>query len=202
MPVPTAPHPALDDSPFVQLCHRADPRLPQASGWHWWLCRAHPQRSHLLARDLRARDVPHLLPIRRVERVRANRSRYTVDEPVFGGYLFLAGETVFAAHEAFHAMPGRLSLISHVEDPAPLCRDLSNLLDAIDSGAPVGPTVALVPGRTRVRVIGGLLEGFEGTYVRDARRGVLLVDVGFLKRSVEFEVEAWQVEPIGGESSR
>lgn len=200
VPVPTAPtspSPSLDDAPFVQLCHRADPRCPTAPGWHWWLCHAHPQRSHLLARDLRARDVPHLIPVRRVERRRANRSTYTVDEPLFAGYVFLAGEEIYAAHEALHAVPGRLRVVSHVEDAGSLCRDLGRLLDAIDAGAPVGRAVELVPGRTRVRVTGGVLEGWEGTYLRDARRGVLLLDVAYLRRSVEVEVEAWQVEAIG-----
>jgi transcription antitermination factor NusG len=141
--------------------------------------------------------VPHLIPIRRVVRVRANRSRYVVDEPVFMGYVFVAGDDPYCGHEALHAVPGRLQLVAHAEDAAGLCRDLSNLLDAIDSGAPVGPTREYIPGRTRVRVVDGVLAGTEGTYLREARRDVLLLDVLFLGKSAECEVEAWQVEVIG-----
>jgi transcription antitermination factor NusG len=190
---PTAP----DISPS-QLCHRADPRDPLASGWSWWLFAAHARHLWPIAWQLVRADVPHLIPMRRVSRVKASRNRYVVDEPVFGGYLFVAGEDAGIRDNAMSAAPGRLRLGIPITDPAGFVHDLSQLLDAIEAGAPLGRSEARSPepGDT-YRVVSGPWEGKEGTLERTAHGGhVLLLHVHCLGRVVPLEIDAAMCEPI------
>lgn len=176
-------------------CHRADPRDPDAADRSWWLlcCRARHEKA--VAGRLLVADVPHLLPLR-VEVVRRpNRARVERVVPLFPTYVFMCGDE-FDRLDALSANPRRHLSTVPVPDVPRLLADLSALLDAIESGAPVGAARVPEPGR-RVRVTGGPLEGREGTMVRVAHRDMFLLEIAILGRCVPVEVEAHRCEAIG-----
>lgn len=184
------------------LSHRVDPRRDPsgALGRSWWLCRVNARQEKAAAAELLAADVPHLLPmrseIRYCSRSTGKRTRqpYRVAEALFPGYLFLAGDDL----DYFNARQcRRTGWLIPVFDVAGLVRDLSSLLDAIETMAEVGPCQDVEPGEA-VRVVSGPLEGQQGVLVRRTHGGhVLLLHVRCLGQVVPVEVEAHRCEPVG-----
>lgn len=126
-----------------------------------------------------------------------------VDEPVFGSYLFVAGDDAGIRNDAMSAAPGRLRHGIPIPDASALIRDLSQLLNAIESGAPLGKERAAPKAGDRYRVVDGPWEGTEGTLERAMHGGeMLLLHVHAIGRVVEMEVESWRVELIQGEDDR
>lgn len=177
--------------PLPPLCHRLDPRAPEAAGLDWWLCHARSRAEKALAAELRDRDVPHLLPLCRSVRVTACRHRIESALPIFPGYLFVAGDEL----DYLNARQSRrvVHLIPVVDVPR-LLTDLRGLLAAIDAGLPLGPSQALTAGDPVV-VTSGPLEGTHGTFARQSGREYLLLHVACLGRVVPIAVEAWRVAP-------
>lgn len=185
---------ATSTNPLPPLCHRADPRDPDAADRCWWLCYAQVRHEKAIAAELLAADVPHLLPLARVEGVTPKGRRRNSIGPLFPGYLFVAGDE-FDRLNAMAAVPGRLLYTIPVFDVATLMADLANLVDAIEAGAPLGKARPPAPG-ARVRVVAGPWEGTEGTLVREKGRDVLLLHVRAINRVVELAVESWRCEVI------
>lgn len=189
------PPPAATDEPPA-LHHRADPRDPLALARSWWLFAAHGMHVKRVAAALATADVPHVLPLSRAERVKANRTRYVVDEPVLGSYLFVAGDDEFARYEAMGAVPGKLHLGIPIVDVAGLMADLSQLLDALESGAVLGKARPAPERGRRYRVTGGPFEDAVGILERTEKGGhVLLLHVRCLGQVVPLAVDAHLCEP-------
>lgn len=183
-------------TPIPPLCHRADPRDPLARDRSWWLCHAHTRQEKALAADLAGADVPHLLPLRREEKRRpaGKQQRYAIDLALFPGYLFISGDDLDylnarASRRVIHLWP--------VFDVAGLVRDLSQLLDAIEAGGPIGKARPAPKAGGRFRVTSGPFEGKEGTLERvEGHGGVLLLHVHCLGQVVPLSVEEWRCEPV------
>jgi transcription antitermination factor NusG len=142
--------------------------------------------------------VPFFLPLVRHERRTPSGKSRSTERPLFPGYLFLSGDEC----DRWNAVrTGRLVGTPPItpSDMPGLLRDLSRLMDAIETGAGIGASQAPRPG-DRVRVVSGMLEGHTGTLVRETHGGCsLLLHVDFIARVVEFEVEAWRCELIEGD---
>lgn len=185
-------------STIPPLCHRADPRDESSAGLSWWLCHAHSRSEKRVAAEFLAADVPHFLPLRQIERVKPNRCRVAFDVPIFGGYLFVAGDefdrlNASASRCVVHLIP--------VFDVPGLLADLGQLMDAIESGAPIGEARKPQPGST-VRVTSGPLADQVGTLVREAHGDYLLIHVRMLGQVVPVEVEQWRAEVIDPDPPR
>jgi transcription antitermination factor NusG len=148
-----------------------------------------------LAGDLFGADVPFLLPLVLHERVTPSGKLRSTERPLFPSYLFLSGDEF----DRSNAMAtGRLVGAIPIFDVPGLIRDLSHLLDAIESGAAIGPSESPRPG-SRCRVVSGPLEGKVGTFVREAHRDLLLLYVHILGRVTPVEIESHRVELIEGD---
>jgi transcription antitermination factor NusG len=141
-------------------------------------------------------DVPHVLPLRREVRVTSSRHRVARDLPVFPSYVFGCGDECDRGN-AMAAVTGKpVSILSvSVTDAVGLVRDLSQLLNAIEAGAPLGKAQAPRPG-ARVRVTSGPWEDTVGTLVREKGRDLLLLHVHSLGQVVPLELEAWRTEVV------
>ena len=73
--------------------------------------------------------------------------------------------------------------------------NLANVFRVMGGGLPLVPEEHLQPGDP-VRIIGGPLEGLEGTVVQKGRRLHFVVEVQFLQRGVSVEIEAHQIRPL------
>lgn len=181
--------------PIPAICHQADPRTEGSSDWHWWLLRAHAGHEVSVADRLLDAGLPVLLPLCEYDRRSPNGTRRRTRRAIFDGYLFTCGDAS-TRFEVLSALAGRNAWTIPVVDVGRLVSDLSIIMSAIDAGMPVGRARPMVPNQTRVRVVHGPFDGYEGTFVRTGRRGLLLVAVAFAGQCVPVEVEDDQVEVV------
>lgn len=195
----TLPPPlGVTDDPFPPCHHKADPRVPLAASRLWWLCAAN--NSTWLKRigsALAVADVPHVLPVHRERKRKTNGTRYVVDAPLLGPYLFLAGDSESDYLHALNVVRGKLRVVEAIVDVDGLCRDLGQLLTAIEAHAPIGHAQRPPTPGDRYRVIEGAWSGFEGTLERSERGGsFLLLHVHAINRVIPLSVDADQCERI------
>jgi transcription antitermination factor NusG len=75
--------------------------------------------------------------------------------------------------------------------------EIDAIRQVLETGLPVLPHSYLSEGR-RVRITRGPLAGVEGLLVRnEPHKGLLVVSVGLLQRSVAVEVDCTMVDPVG-----
>lgn len=144
-----------------------------------------------LARELARLGVPYYLPLsERVARHSRGR-RYLIEEPVFPGYVFFAGDE--------HAPPkcmgtGKVCRTIRVPDQSRLRRELFNVFAAWKVNPRLEPMPYLVTGK-RVRIGSGSLEGVEGIVIRRDKGCILVIGVQmFGQASVNIEIDADLVE--------
>jgi hypothetical protein len=75
--------------------------------------------------------------------------------------------------------------------------EIDAIRQVLETGLPVLPHSYLSEGR-RIRITRGPLAGVEGVLVRyEPHKGLLVVSVGLLQRSVAVEVDCTMVDPVG-----
>jgi transcription antitermination factor NusG len=150
-----------------------------------------------LARDaLSARGFEIFLP-RVVRWRRRGGSRGTGPEPLFPGYLFVHDTlekpqcvTILKTRGVVRLLGERWDRLTPVPD-----REIEAVRRLIASGSPVFRHRALLPG-DRVRIVDGPLAGLEGRFVRArSTKGLFVVGITLLQRSVAVEIDGTLVEP-------
>lgn len=161
---------------------------PRAGGEAWWVLHTRPRQEKSLARDLLAHQAPFYLP--QVSRRASVRGRVlTSHVPLFPGYLFLLGNerqriSALSTKRVVHAL--------RVLDQDRLWRELAQIHQLIESGAPVTPEERLGPGQT-VEICSGPLAGLRGTVVRAAAGRRFVVQVDFIQRGASVELDDYTV---------
>jgi transcription termination/antitermination protein NusG len=162
--------------------------------WHVLWTHSHCEQAvhdHLAARGFH----PFLPKLRRWSR-RAGL-RHLVDAPLFPGYLFLNDCLNKDSHVEVRKTRGLASILGERWDrPATVpTEEIEAIRRLAGSGLDVLPHLYLAAGQ-RVRVAGGPLQGVEGHLVRHrAERGLVVVSVHLLQRSVAVEMDITNVEP-------
>lgn len=157
----------------------------------WWAIFTKARNEKALARDLLRFEIPYYLPL--VPRRNLVRHRVVHSHiPLFTGYVFLFG----SEEERVQSLKtNRVSVVLGVDNQQQLRSDLSQILNLIESGAPLTVEQRLKPGQP-VRIRCGPFAGIEGVVTQ--RRGgqqCLLVAVNFLQCGVSVEVDDFMVEP-------
>lgn len=156
----------------------------------WWLVHTRPRHEKTLARELRALNVPHYLPVTKCMSVSRGRPRIT-RAPQFPGYLFLWGNS----EQRLSALKTNRIVASYcVEDSVGLARQLWDLADLIEKGVPLRIEERLVAGQY-VRVKFGLLKDKRGVVIRRAGKTRLFILVNELLGGVSLEIEQHLLEP-------
>jgi transcriptional antiterminator RfaH len=156
----------------------------------WWCLQAKPRQEKKTARYLRSQAVPFYLPQAYHESRTPRGRRIRSMLPLFPSYLFLYANE----RERVVALQGNtLVRALPVIDQKALTSDLDQIRRMVASGLPVQPELEFPVG-TRVRVIGGPLEGFSGLITRRARKHRFVALVRMLGQGVSAELEDWQVE--------
>jgi len=144
-----------------------------------------------LAEELRRRGVSFYLPLipkRSMSRGRPRESQVAL----FPSYVFLCGDE----QDRLTALKtNRLAAVHAVADEGALRRDLVQIADLIELGAPLTPESRLTPGQW-VRVKSGPCAGFEGTMVKRHGKSRLIVWIGQLFQGASVEIDDFLVEPI------
>lgn len=163
----------------------------ELAGRPWWVAHTRSRQEKLLARHLRAQDVPCYLPQRERRTTSGGKVR-TAHLPLFPGYVFLrgAGAERLAAYGS-----GVVVRLLEVPDQAAIERELGALWRLQSSGAPLVPWQYLGPG-DEVEIVDGPLKGWTGTVLREKGSLRLVVSVTFLRQSVAAEVDREIVAPL------
>jgi hypothetical protein len=156
----------------------------------WWLIHTKPRHEKTLARELRALDIPHFLPVTKCTSITSGRPHIT-RAPQFPGYLFLWG----SSEQRLAALKTNRIVASYrVDDSLGLAQQLWNLADLIEKGVPLRIEERLVAGQY-VRVKSGLLKDKRGVVMRRAGKSRLYILVNELLGGVSLEIEQHLLEP-------
>ena len=119
---------------------------------------------------------------------------------MFPGYLFLRHSLDKASYVEVMKTNGLTRILGERWDrPAIVAEaEIDAIRRVLDAGLPVLPHSYLEQGH-RVRIIQGPLAGVEGILVHNKlHKGLLVVSVELLQRSVAVEVDCTFVVPVGG----
>jgi transcription antitermination factor NusG len=158
----------------------------------WTVLQVRSRQEKALSKNLGTMGITHFLPLMKRVQIYGGR-RFTVELPLFPGYLFLSGsmDEVYAADRT-----RRVAKIIPVFDQKQLSWELNNLRLALESGDSLDPYPFLKKG-VRVEVTSGPLRGLEGL-VED-RAGVhrLILQIEMLGRAVSLEIDASHLSVVG-----
>ncbi|MEX0641560.1 MAG: transcription termination/antitermination NusG family protein [Pirellulales bacterium] len=168
--------------------------ITEHDGRQWWVFYTKSRQEKALAHYLRARRVPHYLPLHERQTISRGR-RFRSQVPLFGGYLFLFADL----HERITALESnrvaRTIDVPHWQH-AELCRDLLQVQRLIESGEPLTVESRIQPGQ-RVRVkSSGRLAGLEGIVTKRRGRSRLLITVNYLQQGASIEIDDFAVEIV------
>lgn len=144
-----------------------------------------------VAAQLLQRDIEHYLPLRK-EVHRWSDRRVTIMAPLFPGYLFV--RCLPTQRGQIAQLPGIVRFVSAGEAPAVIPDDEFVRLKELLESRSAQPYDYLEPGK-RVRLVGGVFDGFEGTYIREKGKLRAVVAIDWLHRSVIVDVEACELQP-------
>lgn len=163
---------------------------PDGDTPRWWLLHSKPRNEKALARELRALEVAHYLPVTKCKALTRGRPRVT-RAPQFPGYLFLWGTL---EQRLLALKTNRIVATHQIDDQKGLSNQLWDLADLINKGVPLRIEDRLVAGQC-VRVKSGLLRDKRGVVMRRAGKTRLFVLINELLGGVSLDIEQHLLEP-------
>jgi transcription antitermination factor NusG len=125
--------------------------------------------------------------------------RRLIARPMFPSYLFVQHAIDKRSYVDIMKTKGLVRILGERWDrlePIP-SREVAGIQRLVEAPLPVMPHPYLQQGQ-RVRIVDGPLAGVEGLFVRSRpERGLLVLTVDLLRRSVAVEVDCTAVEPAG-----
>jgi transcriptional antiterminator NusG len=130
---------------------------------------------------------------------RRDGARHLVRKPMFPGYLFVRHAIDKASYIEIMKTNGVARILGERWDRPALVAgaEIDAVRQVLDTGLPILPHAYLREGQ-RVRITQGPLAGVEGVLVRNhLQKGLLVVSVELLQRSVAVEVDCTFVVALG-----
>ena len=160
---------------------------------NWFVLYTRPKYEKKLSREIDRLNYENYLPLRKTFRKWSDRVK-RIEEPLFPNYLFVR----MAANEKHNILSadGAVRLVSFGGKPIPVKESEITKIRNLES---IGKDITLERlGRVgeKVRVIRGILAGYEGELLRDPKTPRLLVKLAVLNQGVSVEISARDVEPI------
>jgi transcription antitermination factor NusG len=124
--------------------------------------------------------------------------RRLIRMPMFAGYLFLRDQMDKSAYVQVRAVRGLVRVLGQRWDSLAVVPDheIEAIRRASATGQPMRPHPYLKEGR-RARITHGPLAGLEGILVEDrSKRGLLVLSVELLQRSVAVVIDCTDIEPL------
>lgn len=178
---------ALSDTPPSRFPERP---IAQAAA-RWWVAKLKARQEKAFAADLMQRGIEYYLPMVTVvtRRKDNNKPRKSI-LPLFPGYISFAQNTPQDIYRN-----GRVAGLIEIRHQARFIHELTQIYQAIESGAQLEPLTDSFEAGTYVRVRSGPMRGVEGqiTHVRDQKRLVLEVEP-FGRASMV--IDSSMVEPL------
>ena len=180
-----APHPVCSTQPAAS-----------AAPSHWYALWTHSNCEQLVHDQLAAKGLRPFLPTIGTW-CRRRGLRHYVTMPMFPSYLFLQHSLEDGAHPGAVRSPGLKRVLGDGwERPAIVPdREMDPILRVHQAGLQVMSHPYLREG-ARVRITRGVLSGMEGILLRrNFQKGILVLGVSLLQRSVGVEIDCTAVEP-------
>ena len=160
----------------------------------WHVVWTHNNCEEMVTSQLRARGFHPFVP--RIQSwARRSASQRAVQVPLFPGYLFLNDALDKARHVEVRKARGVVSVLGEGWDRPAIVPDteMQAIQRIVRTGAPAFVHPYLREGR-RVRISHGPLAGVEGILLRVRQdKGIVVVSVNMLQRSVAVEVDCSEV---------
>ncbi|MEX0902969.1 MAG: transcription termination/antitermination NusG family protein [Pseudohongiellaceae bacterium] len=179
--------------------HSPSPQLdePEAvTGWHVLWTRSNYER--IVLEELWAKGYEGFLPmINQWSRGKSKKGRRICRVPMFKGYLFLRHAIDKTAYIDICKTDGLVSILGSRWDKLARIPDaeIENIKFAVRSQLPVLPYPYLEKG-DKVRIASGSLGNAEGILVKsEPSKGLFVISVNLLRRSVAVEVDCSNVIP-------
>jgi transcription antitermination factor NusG len=163
-----------------------------SSAQKWFAAYTAPRHEKRVCTRLQDRSVETFLPLYRSVRQRSNRTRVSLELPLFPCYVFLRIRP--QDHGKVLSIPGVFSLVGSKHEPWPLA---DYEVEALRSGLPQSnpePHEYLVLGE-RLRIRSGPLANMEGILLRRKNTFRVVLTLNEIGRSFSVEVSANNVEP-------
>jgi transcription antitermination factor NusG len=168
-----------------------------ADNTSWHVLWTHSHCEDLVHDQLTAKGFRPFLPTLQVWSRRRGR-RHQIRVPMFPGYLFVSGGLDKQAHVEVRKTRGLVGILGGSWDhpavvPAP---EVEAIRGVVDAQLPAMAYPYLKEGR-KVRIVDGPLRDVQGILVHNrAERGLVVLSVELLQRSVAVEVDAALVEAL------
>lgn len=175
--------------------------LPMVDTPRWYALWTHSHCEPLVCEQLIAKGFEAFLPTIHTWS-RHGRSRRLIRVPLFPGYLFVRHRMDKRSYIEIQKTRGLARILGERWDRPAIIADaeIEAVQRALDTDLPVLPHPYLREGQ-RVRITDGPLAGVEGILVQSKpNKGLLVLSVNLLQRSVAVEVECTVVIPIGDPS--
>ena len=174
-----------------------DPSATQAEPARWHVLWTRSNCEHQVHAQLRAKGFELFLPT--VGRWTAReKARRVSCSPLFPGYLFLRHAMDKHSYIEVSKARGLVSVLGERWDRLAAVPDqeIESIQKAVQSELPVMAHPCLRDGQ-RVRVLHGPMENVEGILLKsEPKRGLLVLSVELLRRSVAVQVEFTSVVPV------
>ena len=162
--------------------------------WHVLWVRSHCEQQ---VHDQLAAKGFHLFLPRLDTWARRNGNRYRTSVPMFPGYVFVHHVMDKHSYIEVRKTTGLVKLLGEQWDRLAIVpdREIEAIQKLLQSRLPALPHPYLREGQ-RVRITGGLLANVEGILLRTkSNKGLLIVSVDLLQRSVAVEIDCTLVVP-------
>lgn len=167
--------------------------FPAAPRWYAVWTRSHFEQ--IVSDQLAAKGFDLFLPKATTWARRSDGPR-ALDVPLFPGYLFVHHSLDKQAHVEILKTRGVVRVLGHPPDHVTPVDDdqIAAVRQVVDAGLPVFPYKVPEAG-DRVRIVAGPLTGVHGVFLRERMdKGLLVVSVKLLQRSVAVEIDCTDVE--------
>jgi transcription antitermination factor NusG len=159
----------------------------------WYAVSVRPRHEKVVTRHLEHQGLNHFLPVYRSVRRWKDR-RKELDMALFPGYVFVN----LNLRDRLRVLraPGAVQFVTFQGQPAVIPdSEIRALESSLSAGLRLQPHPYLHQG-ARVRLKSGPLVGAEGIMIRRKERFRLVLSIDLIMRSVVFEVDEADVEPI------
>jgi transcription antitermination factor NusG len=124
--------------------------------------------------------------------------RKAVSVPLFSGYLFVRLPALSKPCLSVLKVPGVAGFVGDHNGPIPIPdREIDDVRCVLSQIADCAPYPFLKAG-DRVRIVGGALDGVEGTLIGRGPGAKLVISIQLIQRSLAVSVYNFNIKPVGG----
>ena len=164
----------------------------QSSAWYALHTRTRFERR--ISQHIQLKHLEAYVPVTRARHRWSDRYQ-TVETPIFPGYVFVRATQDAEARLAILQTNGVYAFVTLNGVIAPISNEqISDLRRLEEKGASWSPYPFLKTG-SRVRIVGGCLDGLEGIYLAERSRK-LVISIEPMQRSIAIDIDGYHVETV------